>query len=148
MNFPAGITFGEPTSSDVKAIHEEYSVETVSIEVCFSPPLLPVPSTDRSPHTQDVDADYLKSNKIDTALVIPPARKDKVEVVKQFLEKAKEAKSVKNVVLLSSVGCDYATEEKQPRLREFVELEVLAMQVRFAPSSILIDAFFYAFLPL
>jgi hypothetical protein len=50
-----GITFGEATSPDVKAIHEEYSVETVSID--------------------DVDEEYLKSNSIDTALIIPPARK-------------------------------------------------------------------------
>ncbi|GAA5886322.1 hypothetical protein JCM6882_001604 [Rhodosporidiobolus microsporus] len=110
-----GVTFGDPVSPDVKQILEEYSVETTSIE--------------------EMDAEKIKSMGIDTALIIPPARADKYEQVKQFLELAKQAKTVQNVVLLSSAGADYAEREKQPRLREFIDLEVLAMQPKSDPST-------------
>ncbi|GAA6040851.1 hypothetical protein JCM8097_007747 [Rhodosporidiobolus ruineniae] len=110
-----GVTFGEPVSQDVKDIHSDYNVETVLID--------------------DIDEDKIKELGVDTALVIPPARKDKLDLVKQFLELAKKAKTVKNVVLLSSAGADYAERDKQPRLREFVDLEVLAMQPKSDPST-------------
>lgn len=42
---------------------------------------------------------------------------------------------MKNVVLLSSVGADYANREQQPRLREFVDLEILAMAPKSDPST-------------
>ncbi|GAA5968448.1 hypothetical protein JCM11641_007641 [Rhodosporidiobolus odoratus] len=110
-----GITFGEAVSPDNKQILEDYSVETMSID--------------------EVDEEKIKSLRIDTALIIPPARKDKLDQVKQFLELAKKAKSVQNVVLLSSAGADYADREKQPHLREFIDLEVLAMQPKSDPST-------------
>ncbi|GAA5831974.1 hypothetical protein JCM11251_002769 [Rhodosporidiobolus azoricus] len=110
-----GITFGEPVSPDVKAIHEEYSVETMSID--------------------EATEDTIKKAGIDTALIIPPARSDKLELVKSFLKVAKKAKSVQNVVLLSSAGADYADADKQPTLRQFIDSEVLAMQPKSDPST-------------
>ncbi|KAG6010492.1 hypothetical protein E4U21_006494 [Claviceps maximensis] len=35
-----------------------------------------------------------------------------------------------NVCLISSAGCDYADPKKQPRLREFVDLEALVLQAK------------------
>ncbi|GAA5868327.1 hypothetical protein JCM8547_002155 [Rhodosporidiobolus lusitaniae] len=110
-----GITFGEPVSPDVKDIHDEVGLETMNVE--------------------DVDEEVMKKEGVDTAVIIPPSRKDKLELVKSFLEVAKKSKSVKNVILLSSAGADYATEEKQPRLREFIDLEVLAMQPKSDPET-------------
>jgi hypothetical protein len=48
---------------------------------------------------------------------------------------AKKAKTVTNLVLLSSAGCDYAEKHKQPRLREFIEIETLAMAAKSNTSS-------------
>jgi hypothetical protein len=42
---------------------------------------------------------------------------------------AKAAKSLTDIVLLSSAGCDLAERDSQPRLREFIDLETLAMKV-------------------
>jgi uncharacterized protein YbjT (DUF2867 family) len=72
---------------------------------------------------------------IDTCMLIPPARKDKAQITRTLLEAAKEAKSVTNLVFLSSAGCDYADKDKQPRLREFIDLEALAMQPKQDPST-------------
>jgi nucleoside-diphosphate-sugar epimerase len=60
---------------------------------------------------------------------------DKIEITKTLLEAAKKAKTVQNLVFLSSAECDYAEEGKQPRLREFIELERLAMAAKSDPSS-------------
>jgi len=70
----------------------------------------------------------LKDAKIDTLLLIPPARKDKMHLSKTLVEAAKHAKSVTNLVLLSSAGCDVAERHTQPRMREFIDLETMAMQ--------------------
>lgn len=48
---------------------------------------------------------------------------------KLLIEAAAETKSTVNTVLLSSAGCDYAERHNQPRLREFIDLETLAMKV-------------------
>lgn len=71
----------------------------------------------------------------DTCMLIPPARKDKAKITRTLLEAAKKAKSVTNMVFLSSAGCDYAERDKQPRLREFIDLEALAMQPKSDPST-------------
>jgi hypothetical protein len=52
-----------------------------------------------------------------------------------LLETAKKAKTVNNVVFLSSAGCDYAEKDNQPRLREFIELETLAMAAKSDTST-------------
>jgi uncharacterized protein YbjT (DUF2867 family) len=67
---------------------------------------------------------------IDTCMLIPPARKDKAKITETLLQAAKKAQSVANLVFLSSAGCDYAERDKQPRLREFVDLEALAMSAK------------------
>ncbi|RPD58586.1 NAD-P-binding protein, partial [Lentinus tigrinus ALCF2SS1-7] len=72
---------------------------------------------------------------VDTCLLIPPARKDKAKITRQLIDAAKKAKTVQNLVFLSSVGADYAERDKQPRLREFIDLEVLAMQPKGDPST-------------
>lgn len=53
-----------------------------------------------------------------------PTAQEKMALVKQILTLGKKAKSVQNVVLVSSAGADYAERDKQPRLREFIDLEV------------------------
>jgi hypothetical protein len=55
---------------------------------------------------------------------------DKIHLSKVLLQAAKETKAVTNMVLLSSAGCDLAERHTQPRLREFIDLETMAMQVR------------------
>ncbi|KAI0753734.1 hypothetical protein C8Q74DRAFT_1211348 [Fomes fomentarius] len=72
---------------------------------------------------------------VDTCLLIPPACKDKAKITRQLLEAAKKAQTVTNLVLLSSAGADYAERDKQPRLREFIDLETLAMQPKGDPST-------------
>ncbi|BGP27091.1 hypothetical protein JCM10295v2_006053 [Rhodotorula toruloides] len=105
-----GLTFGE-SKEDTKAVLDEYGVETALVD--------------------EMDEDTFKELGVDTLCLIPPARKDKAKLVKQILELGKKSKSVKNLVFLSSAGCDYAERDKQPHLREFIDLEVLAM----APKS-------------
>ncbi|KAI1795291.1 NAD-P-binding protein [Ganoderma leucocontextum] len=88
---------------------------------------------------------------VDTCLLIPPARKDKAQITRMLIEAARKAKTVQNLVLLSSAGCDYAERDAQPRLREFIDLEALAMQPKGEPdtgetghSMCIIRAGFYA----
>jgi uncharacterized protein YbjT (DUF2867 family) len=88
---------------------------------------------------------------IDTCMLIPPARKDKARITRTLLEMAQAAQTVTNLVFLSSAGCDFAEHSKQPRLREFIELEALALQPKSDPktgdtghSSCVIRAGFYA----
>ncbi|POY75876.1 hypothetical protein BMF94_0959 [Rhodotorula taiwanensis] len=109
-----GLTFGEP-KEDTKAILEETGVETMMVD--------------------KVDENKLKELGVDTLCLIPPASKEKMELVKHVLELGKKAKSVQNMVLVSSAGADYAERDKQPRLREFIDLEVLAMQPKSDPST-------------
>jgi hypothetical protein len=61
---------------------------------------------------------------------------DKIHLSKVLLQAAKETKAVTNMVLLSSAGCDLAERHTQPRLREFIDLETMAMQVRVKASPI------------
>ncbi|KAH9856087.1 NAD-P-binding protein [Lenzites betulinus] len=84
---------------------------------------------------QDKDALVKAMSAVDTCLLIPPARKDKMEITKTLLDAAKKAQSVKNLVLLSSAGADYAERDAQPRLREFIDLETLAMQPKGDTST-------------
>jgi hypothetical protein len=56
-------------------------------------------------------------------------------LVKQILTLGKKAKSVQNVVLVSSAGADYAERDKQPRLREFIDLEVRTLSLQSLGSE-------------
>ena len=76
----------------------------------------------------------LKDSEADTICLIPPAHKDKFEITTELVEAAKKA-NVQNVLFLSSAGCDLADEKKQPRLREFIDLETLILSTKGDTST-------------
>ncbi|KFA45616.1 hypothetical protein S40293_08625 [Stachybotrys chartarum IBT 40293] len=76
----------------------------------------------------------LRDTGCDTICLVPPAHKDKYDISVELVEAAKKAK-VPNVCLISSVGCDYAEKKRQPRLREFIELETLVLRAKGDPST-------------
>jgi hypothetical protein len=69
----------------------------------------------------------------DTICLIPPAHQSKYDITVELIEATKKA-SVPNVLFISSAGCDLAERDKQPRLREFVDLEALVMSTKSEPS--------------
>ncbi|KAH8077488.1 hypothetical protein BXZ70DRAFT_962536 [Cristinia sonorae] len=83
----------------------------------------------------DEDALVQGMEAVDTCMLIPPARKDKAKITKTLLTAAKTATTVTNTVFLSSAGADYAERDTQPRLREFIDLEALAMQPKQDSST-------------
>jgi len=91
----------------------------------------------------------LKDAQIDAICLIPPARKDKLDITLELIEVAKQA-DVPNVCLLSSAGCDIAERDKQPRLREFIDIEAQVMATKGDASTstghspVIIRAGFYA----
>lgn len=68
----------------------------------------------------------LQDTGCDTLCLIPPTHPDKFDVTAELVEAAKKA-NVPNVLLISSAGCDYADPQKQPRLREFIDIESLVL---------------------
>ncbi|ODM17291.1 hypothetical protein SI65_06966 [Aspergillus cristatus] len=94
-------------------------------------------------------ASSIKGTNADTVCVIPPASKHKIDVTAELIEAAKMA-DVPNIVFLSAAGCDLAERDRQPRLREFIDLEALFMGVKGDASSrtgecpVIIRAGFYA----
>jgi len=70
----------------------------------------------------------------DTICLVPPAHHDKFDICVELVEAAKRA-AIPNVLLISSAGCDYADTTKQPRLREFIDLESLVLQSKGAAST-------------
>ncbi|KAJ0116937.1 hypothetical protein J7T55_003351 [Diaporthe amygdali] len=91
----------------------------------------------------------LKKIGCDTICLVPPAHQDKLDLMTELTTAAKKA-GVSNVLLISSAGADYATKEKQPRLREFIELESAVLSAKGDPnvplghSPCVIRAGFYA----
>lgn len=91
----------------------------------------------------------LKKTGCDTICLIPPAHKDKLDISLELASAAKKA-GVNNVLLISSVGCDYAERDKQPRLREFIDIEAAVLASKGDPdvplghSPCVIRAGFYA----
>ena len=71
----------------------------------------------------------LKDTKCDTLCLIPPTHKEKFDITLELIQASKKA-NIPNVCFLSSAGCDLADPEKQPRLREFTELECLVMAAK------------------
>jgi hypothetical protein len=71
---------------------------------------------------------------VDTICLIPPAHADKYDITVELVEAAKKA-GVQNVLFISSAGCDVAESNKQPRLRQFIELEKLVMQTKGDTST-------------
>ncbi len=76
----------------------------------------------------------LQGTDCDTICLVPPAHQDKYDICRELVEAAKKAE-ITNVLFLSSAGCDYATAEKQPRLREFIDLETLVLQCKGDAST-------------
>lgn len=76
----------------------------------------------------------LKDSGADTVCLIPPTHKDKYDITVELVSAAKKA-GVPNVCLLSSAGADMATAEKQPRLREFIDIEQLVMSAKGDPNT-------------
>ncbi|KAL4866552.1 hypothetical protein BDV12DRAFT_210397 [Aspergillus spectabilis] len=85
----------------------------------------------------------------DAMCLIPPAHKDKFDITVELIEAAKKA-NIPNVCLISSAGCDMAERDKQPRLREFIDLEARLMSAKGDPSTetghspVVVRAGFYA----
>ncbi|KAF5647678.1 prestalk A differentiation A [Fusarium tjaetaba] len=96
-----------------------------------------------------VMAKTLQDTGCDTICLVPPAHEHKLEISEELVHAAKKA-DVPNVLLISSAGCDYAERGKQPRLREFIDLETLVMEAKGDPdvstgtSPCIIRAGFYA----
>ncbi|KAF8147865.1 hypothetical protein B0H34DRAFT_680048 [Crassisporium funariophilum] len=87
--------------------------------------------------------------RVDTVMLIPPSSPQKVAISAEMVEAVKAA-GVANVVLLSAAGCDFAERDKQPRLREFVDIEGMVMPLKgdestpAGKSQCIIRAGFYA----
>lgn len=76
----------------------------------------------------------LKAVNADTIMLIPPSVSDKVALTQEMLEAAKQS-GITNAVLLSSAGCDMAERDKQPRLREFIDIEAMFMSTKGDTST-------------
>ena len=76
----------------------------------------------------------LKKIGCDTICLIPPAHPDKFDICVELANAAKKA-GVQNVLLISAAGCDYAERDKQPRLREFIDIEQVVLSSKGDPNS-------------
>ncbi|KAI1818098.1 NAD(P)-binding protein [Poronia punctata] len=76
----------------------------------------------------------LKETGCDTICLIPPAKKDKMEISMELINATKKA-GIPNVCLISSAGCDYADPRRHPRLREFIDLEAMTLAAKGDPST-------------
>jgi hypothetical protein len=76
----------------------------------------------------------LKDTHCDTICVIPPAHKDKFNITSELIVAAKKA-GISNCLFISSVGCDLADHQRQPRLREFIEMESLVLSTKGDPKT-------------
>lgn len=91
----------------------------------------------------------MKDSKIDTICLIPPAVEDKLELTREMLEVARDG-DVPNSLLISSAGCDLADPEKEPNLRQFIEIENMFMEpkgdkeTKLGTCPVVIRAGFYA----
>ncbi|KAF4472426.1 Prestalk A differentiation A [Fusarium albosuccineum] len=81
----------------------------------------------------------LKDINCGTICLVPPAHQDKFEICEELATAAKRA-DIPNVCLISSEGCDYAEREKQPRLREFIDLESLVLEAKGDAENLLLYA--------
>jgi len=76
----------------------------------------------------------LKDTGCDTICIVPPAHKNKFDICEELIAAAKKA-NIPNVCLISSAGCDYADPRRQPRLREFIDLEALVLEAKGDAST-------------
>jgi hypothetical protein len=77
----------------------------------------------------------LKETGCDTICLIPPAHEDKFDITMEMIQAAKKSQTVQNVLFISTAGADLAEREKQPRLREFVDLETAVMSAKGDTST-------------
>ncbi|TVY46740.1 Prestalk A differentiation protein A [Lachnellula occidentalis] len=91
----------------------------------------------------------LKDSGADALCIIPPTHKDKFDITMELVTAGKRA-GVPNVCLVSSAGADMADAKKQPRLREFIDIEQLVMEAKgdaktqTGHSPVVVRAGFYA----
>ena len=71
----------------------------------------------------------LKESEADALCIIPPTYKDKFDITMELVAAGKKA-GVPNICLISSTGADMADAKKQPRLREFIDIEQLVMEAK------------------
>lgn len=77
----------------------------------------------------------LKKTGCDTICLIPPAHRDKFDITVELAEAAKKSGTVQNVLLISAAGCDYADRERQPHLREFIDIESIVLANKGDPTT-------------
>ncbi|KAI9709988.1 MAG: hypothetical protein M1820_003066 [Bogoriella megaspora] len=103
------------------------------------------------PHKHGRERDVvetLKQSGCDALCLIPPAHQEKFDITVELINAARKA-NVQNVLFISSAGSDLAERDKQPRLREFVDLEALVLSTKGDPktqlghSPVVIRAGFY-----
>ncbi|KAH9907386.1 NAD(P)-binding protein [Xylariomycetidae sp. FL2044] len=103
-------------------------------------------------HTPGRERDMVKVLEVtgcDTLCLVPPAHREKMDISAELISAARKA-DIPNILLISSAGCDYAEREKQPRLREFIDLESLTLATKGDPTTLaghspcVIRAGFYA----
>ncbi|KAK5938816.1 hypothetical protein PMZ80_009008 [Knufia obscura] len=91
----------------------------------------------------------MQSTGADTVCLIPPVHQDKYDITVELIEATKKA-GIPNVCFISSAGCDLADPQKQPHLRQFIELESMFMSAKgdseteTGHSPVVIRAGFYA----
>lgn len=104
------------------------------------------------PHKHGRERDMVKTLKeasCDTICLIPPTHAEKFDITVELINAAKKAE-VQNVLFLSSAGADLAERDRQPRLREFIDLETLVLNSKGDPnvslghSPVVLRAGFYA----
>lgn len=71
----------------------------------------------------------LEKAKPDVIFLIPPSKKDKLKLTHEMVEATKKV-GVKCVILLSSAGADLAERDKQPHLREFIDIEQMVLETK------------------
>jgi hypothetical protein len=76
----------------------------------------------------------LKGTGCDTICLIPPTHEDKFDIVMELISAAKKA-GVQNALLISAAGCDLADAKKQPRLREFIDMETQFLSSKGDPNT-------------
>lgn len=81
------------------------------------------------PGKVDEMANTLKQTGADAICLIPPAHKDKYEITLELIQATSKA-SVPNVCFISSAGADLAERDKQPKLRQFVDLESVFLSTK------------------
>lgn len=89
------------------------------------------------PHKHGREREMVKTLKeagCDTMCLIPPAHQEKYDITVELVNAAKKA-NVGNVLFISSAGCDVAERDKQPHLREFVDLETLVLSSKGDPNT-------------